>query len=41
MLAVAEEKSNELKLKIKYTCQVPGAYDMPIVVDRLLKKKEC
>ena len=39
MLAVAEEKANELKLKIKYICQVPGTYDMPIVVDRLLKKK--
>ena len=39
MLAVAQEKANELKLKIKYTCQVPGTYDMPIVVDRLLKKK--
>ena len=39
MLAVAQEKASELKLKIKYTCQVPGTYDMPIVVDRLLKKK--
>lgn len=39
MLEVAQEKANELKLKIKYTCQVPGTYDMPIVVDRLLKKK--
>ena len=38
-MQVAKEKANELKLKIKYTCQVPGAYDMPIIVDRLLKKK--
>lgn len=39
MLQVAQEKSNELKLKIKYTCNVPGTYDMPIIVDKLLKKK--
>ena len=39
MLSVAEEKANSMKLKIVYTCKVPGAYDMPIVVDTLLKKK--
>lgn len=38
MLSVAEEKANSLKLKIVYTCNVPGAYDMPIIVDSLLKK---
>ena len=40
MLQVAQEKVNELNLNVKYTCQVPGAYDMPIVVDMLLKKKD-
>jgi 6,7-dimethyl-8-ribityllumazine synthase len=40
MLAVAQEKATSLKLKISYTCMVPGAYDMPIVVDTLLKKKD-
>jgi 6,7-dimethyl-8-ribityllumazine synthase len=40
MLSVAEEKANKLKLKISYTCEVPGAYDMPIVVDALLQKKD-
>ena len=39
MLSVAEEKSKKLKLKITHTCEVPGAYDMPIVVDALLQKK--
>ena len=40
MLSVAEEKANSMKLKIVYTCKVPGAYDMPIIVDTLLKKKD-
>lgn len=40
MLAVAQEKAKELKLTIKYSCMVLGAYDMPIIVDALLAKKE-
>ncbi len=40
MLAVAQEKVNSLKLKISYICMVPGAFDMPIIVDALLKKKD-
>jgi 6,7-dimethyl-8-ribityllumazine synthase len=40
MLSVAQEKAKILKLKIIYTCQVPGAYDMPIIVDALLQKKD-
>jgi len=40
MLAVAKEKANSLKLKISYICMVPGAFDMPIIVDTLLKKKD-
>ena len=39
MLLIAQEKAKKLKLKIIYTCQVPGAYDMPIIVDALLQKK--
>lgn len=39
MLSVAQEKANLMKLKIIYTCKVPGAFDMPIIVDALLKKK--
>jgi len=39
MLSIAQEKAKTLKLKIIHTCQVPGAYDMPIIVDALLQKK--
>ena len=40
MLSVAKEKAELMKLKITYTCTVPGAYDMPILVDSLLQKKD-
>jgi len=39
MLLVAQEKAKTLKLEITYTCQVPGTYDMPIIVNALLQKK--
>ena len=40
MLDVAVEKAKDLKLNIKFICKVPGVFDMPIVIDSLLKKKE-
>jgi len=40
MLAVAKEKAELMKLKILHICMVPGAYDMPIIVDSLLNKKD-
>ena len=40
MLDVAIEKAKDLKLNIKFICKVPGVFDMPIVIDSLLKKKE-
>ncbi|MFB5603504.1 MAG: 6,7-dimethyl-8-ribityllumazine synthase [Candidatus Nitrosomaritimum aestuariumsis] len=40
MLSIAEEKAKKLKLKITHTCEVPGAYDMPIMVNALLQKKD-
>ena len=40
MLDVAVEKAKDLKLNIKFTCRVPGVFDMPIVIDSLLKKGE-
>ncbi len=40
MLEVAKEKAELLKLKISYISMVPGAYDMPIIVDSLLSKKD-
>ena len=40
MLSVAKEKATSLSLKIIHICKVPGVYDMPIVVDALLQKKD-
>ncbi len=40
MLSIAKEKAKLMKLKISFTCMVPGAYDMPIIVDSLLQKKD-
>ncbi len=40
MLAISKEKAELMKLKISYVCMVPGAYDMPIVVDSLLQKED-
>ena len=39
MLEVAKEKANFMQLTISDICMVPGAYDMPIVVDRLLQNQ--
>jgi 6,7-dimethyl-8-ribityllumazine synthase len=40
MLEVALEKAKSLKLNVKFTCKVPGVFDMPLVVDTLLEKKD-
>ena len=40
MLEVAQEKAKSLKMNIIYSCTVPGSYDMPIIVDALLAKKD-
>jgi 6,7-dimethyl-8-ribityllumazine synthase len=40
MLAVSQEKAKSMKLTISHICTVPGAYDMPIVVDSLLKRTD-
>lgn len=40
MLDVALAKARNLKLNIKFTCKVPGIFDMPIIIDTLLQKKE-
>lgn len=39
MLLVAKEKAKLLNLKISHVCEVPGAFDMPIIVQALLQKK--
>ena len=40
MLDVALEKAKSLKLNIKFNCKVPGIFDMPVVIDALLQKKD-
>ena len=40
MLSIAKEKAELMKLKISFICMVPGAYDMPIIVNSLLQKKD-
>jgi len=40
MHQVAIEKANDLKLNIKYTSKVPGIFDMPLIIDKLLQKKD-
>ena len=34
------EKAKDLKLNIKYTSTVPGIFDMPLIIDKLLEKKD-
>lgn len=40
MYEIAVEKAKSLNLNIKYSCKVPGVFDMPIIIDALLKKKD-
>lgn len=40
MLEVAKEKAKSLKLGITRVCPVPGTFDMPIVVDALLRRED-
>ena len=40
MLNVAIEKAKILKMNVKYTCRVPGVFDMPIIINTLLRKSE-
>ena len=40
MHQVAIEKANDLNLNIKYTSKVPGIFDMPLIIDKLLQKKD-
>ena len=40
MHQIALEKAKELKLKVKYDCNVPGIFDMPLILDILLQKKD-
>ena len=40
MHQVALEKAKELGLNVKHECKVPGIFDMPLIIDLLLQKKD-
>ena len=40
MYEVAIKKAKDLELNVKHTCKVPGVFDMPLVVDKLLQKTD-
>jgi len=40
MVEVALEKAKSLKLNVIFTCKVLGVFDMPLIIDKLLEKKE-
>ena len=39
MHQVALEKAKELKLNVKHECKVLAIFDMPLIIDKLLQKK--
>lgn len=40
MLEVAKEKAKQMNLEIIQISKVPGAYDMPVIVDALLSRSD-
>lgn len=40
MLDLAIERAKSLKMNVKYTSKVPGVFDMPLLIDTLLQKKD-
>ncbi|MHB8545301.1 MAG: 6,7-dimethyl-8-ribityllumazine synthase [Nitrosotalea sp.] len=40
MLDLAIEKAKVLKMNVKYISKVPGVFDMPLLIDILLQKKD-
>ena len=40
MLKQALKRSSELKSLTTYVCKVPGSYDMPLMIQRLLEKND-
>ena len=40
MLDLAMERAKVLKMNVKYTSKVPGVFDMPLLIDTLLQKKD-
>ncbi len=40
MLERATRHANSLGCSVKYVCYVPGTFDMPLMIENLLKKKD-
>lgn len=40
MLKVAKIRALERKAQIRYICFVPGTFDMPLIIEELIKKKD-
>lgn len=40
MLAVALNQANKANLQLKFICYVPGSFDMPLMVEELLKRRD-
>jgi 6,7-dimethyl-8-ribityllumazine synthase len=40
MLDNAKQQAERLHAYIRYVCYVPGSFDMPLIVEELLKKKD-
>jgi 6,7-dimethyl-8-ribityllumazine synthase len=40
MLRQAETHAKKVNADIRYVCYVPGSYDMPLILEQLLKKKD-
>jgi 6,7-dimethyl-8-ribityllumazine synthase len=40
MLDNAKRHAQKIKADIRYICYVPGSFDMPLVLDELLKKRD-
>ena len=41
MFNEAKKYAQELSTKVIYACFVPGVFDMPLIVEEMLKKKRC
>ena len=40
MLQRAQAEARKVKATVKYVCYVPGSFDMPLIIQQLLKKKD-
>ena len=40
MLDMAINHTQKLKVELRYVCYVPGSFDMPLMIEELLKRKD-